>query len=283
MTQLSKAVVLVTGATGGFGKELTRQLLELGSQLILTDLDAGHLAKMASAIAQTPSPQSSPQSRSKSPNGKILGCLTADLSSRQGCDRLYTQVKSLCQEQNIEVDVVINNAGIALYGRMDEVPQDRWEMLMQINLLSPMRLSTLFAADMIRRRRGHIVNISSIAGWIVPPGLAHYSASKFGLRGFSEGLYNELAPYNVKVTVVFPYFSRTPILDSARYGTLAEANELSLDDNATDPAQIMAATIRAVQREQLEVFPDASANGIQTLRRLFPKLSNWVMCRMSPG
>lgn len=272
MTQLSNAVVLITGAAGGFGQELTQQLLEVGSQLILTDLDVVQLEHIAQAIAQD-RPQPSP--------GRILACLGADLAAREGCDRLYTQVQSLCQSLGIQVDVVINNAGVGMYGRMDEVPQAQWEMLMQVNLLSPMRLSTLFAADMIRRRRGHIVNISSIAGWVVPAGLAHYAASKFGLRGFSEGLYNELIPYNVKVTVVYPYFSRTPILESARYGTWAETIDGSPNANATDPRRVMAATIRAIQREQLHVFPDAIANGIHMLRRLFPRLSNWITRRVN--
>ena len=268
MTELSNAVVLITGAAGGFGQELTRQLLGMGSQLILADLDAVQLEQTAQAIAQ-----SQPQPG----QGQILACLGIDLAAREGCDRLHTQVQSLCQSLGIQVDVVINNAGVGMYGRMDEVPQAQWEMLMQVNLLSPMRLSTLFAADMIRRHRGHIVNISSIAGWVVPPGLAHYAASKFGLRGFSEGLYNELLPYNVKVTVVYPYFSRTPILKSARYGTLAETTSGLSDANATEPRRVMAATIRAIQREQLHVFPDAIAHGIQLLRRLAPGLSNWLM------
>ena len=272
MTELSNAVVLITGAAGGFGQELTRQLFVLGSQLILTDIDKGQLEETADAIARA-LPQPS--------QGKILARLEADLSSREGCDRLYRQVQDFCQSSDIQVDVVINNAGIAMYGRMDEVPQDQWERLMQVNLLSPMRLSTLFAAEMVKRRQGHIVNISSIAGWLVPPGLAHYSASKFGLRGFSEGLYNELSPHNVNVTVVYPYFSRTPILEATRYGSLAELPTFSPETNATDPARIMAATIRAIQQEKLHVFPDAIANSIQMLRRLFPNLSNWVIRRAS--
>ncbi|NEP76628.1 SDR family oxidoreductase, partial [Okeania sp. SIO2G5] len=118
MTQLSKAVVLITGAAGGFGQELTRQLLALESQLILTDIDQERLEETTRAIAQSIPPSS---------QGKILACLEADLASRQGCDRLYSHVQTLCQTLGRSVDVVINNAGIAMYGRMDEVPQDRWE------------------------------------------------------------------------------------------------------------------------------------------------------------
>ena len=278
MTLLSNSVVLITGAGGGFGQELTRQLLVMGSRLILTDINQATLqnkaAEMQKAAAQS-------AKNSEEPKGNILACLEADLASKEGCDRLYFEVQSLCQTLDIQIDVLINNAGIAMYGRMDEVPSDQWERLMQINLLSPMRLSSYFAADMIARRQGHIVNISSIAGWLSPPGLAHYSASKFGLRGFSEGLCNELAPHNVKVTVVCPYFSRTPILDSARYGTLAQTKEKDLANQATDPADVMRETIQAIQQNQLYVFPDAIAKTIQLLKRLFPKISTWMTSRLS--
>ena len=269
MTQLTDAVVLITGAAGGFGQELTRQLLVLGSRLILTDLDLEILKNTVSRIQQGVK------------TGEVLTCLEADLSSRQGCDRLYEEVRSLTQSLNINVDVLINNAGIGLYGRMDEVPADRWEQLMQVNLLAPMRLSAAFAAEMIARQRGHIVNISSIAGWISSPGLAHYSASKFGLRGFSEGLFNEVSPHNVQVTAVYPFFSRTPILHSPRYGSFAQGEGGVSEAQATDPADIMRVTIRAIQRNQLHVFPDRTANSLQVLRRLFPRLSNALIRALS--
>ena len=209
MTQLQNAVVLITGAAGGFGQELTRQLLAAGSRLILTDLNAKQLYDQGRSL----------QAQLKT--GEILGCIAADLAARDGCDRLYQAVQALGHP----VDIVINNAGIGLYGRMDEIPPEKWERLMQVNLLAPMRLSTLFMVDMIARRQGHIVNISSLAGWVATAGMAHYAASKYGLRGFSEGLAAELKPYNVKVTAVYPYFSRTPILQSERFGSLAQRIE----------------------------------------------------------
>lgn len=184
MTQLREAVVLITGATGGFGQELTRQLLRAGSRLILTDLDKVFLHQRAEAIW------------SEVATGEVIACLTADLATREGCEALYHEVKAL----GIPVDVLINNAGIAVVGRMDEVPFEPWEQLMQVNLMAPMRLSALFVTDMMARQKGHIVNISSIAGWAAPPGLTHYAASKFGLRGFSEGLFDDVKAYRTHLT-----------------------------------------------------------------------------------
>ncbi|WP_427162196.1 SDR family NAD(P)-dependent oxidoreductase [Aliinostoc sp. HNIBRCY26] len=260
MTQLSQTVILITGASGGFGQELTKQLLAAGSRLILTDIDETVLRQRVSEIQQ------------QVKTGEVLACFATDLSTSAGCETLYHQVKAL----DIPVEILINNAGIGLFGRMDEVPQDKWERLMQVNLLSPMRLSALFAADMITRRQGHIVNMSSLAGWSAINGMAHYAASKFGLRGFSEALYQELKDYNVKVTAVYPFFSRTPILESERFGTLAKQFQGFPEDLVTDPADVMRATIQGIIRNQLHVFPDKTAKTVHLLKRYFPQLLDWV-------
>jgi short-subunit dehydrogenase len=264
MTNLYKAVILITGASGGFGQELTQQLLKAGSRLILTDINEAVLHERVAAI------------QNEVKTGEVLACLASDLSHAQGCDTLYHQVKAL----DIPIDILINNAGVGLFGRMDEIPREKWEYLMQVNLITPMRLSSLFLADMIERQKGHIVNISSLAGWCAIAGMAHYSASKFGLRGFSEGLFNEVKDYNVKVTAVYPFFSRTPILQSERFGTLAKTYQGLPEHMITDPADVMRATIQGIIKNQLHVFPDPTANRLHLLQRYFPPLVDWINNRM---
>lgn len=261
MTQLDKAVVLITGASGGFGQELTRQLLAAGSRLILTDVDKSLLYDQIEVIHHQVG------------IGEVLACLSVDLSTREGCEMLYRQVKSL----NTPIDILINNAGIALFGRMDEIPSEKWELLMQVNLLTPMRLSALFTSDMIARKQGHIVNICSVTGWYAPSGMAHYATSKFGLRGFSEGLFHELKDHNIKVTAVYPSFSKTPILQSERLGTLAEGFDGFPENLATDPAKVMSATIQGILNNELHVFPDAIAKNTHFLKRYSPQLLNWII------
>lgn len=263
MTELKNAVIVLTGAAGGFGREFTKQLLQAGSRLILTDIDENKLRELVAEVKQ------------ETTKGEIIIYWAIDLANRQGCQSLYDRIKAL----NIPIDILINNAGIGLFGRMDEVPPAKWESLIAINLISPMRLSSLFVADAIERRKGHIVNISSMAGWVAPAGMAHYSTSKFGLRGFSEGLYNEVKAYNVKVTAVYPFFSRTPILQSERYGTLAR-NSMTIDDRLIgDPARVIKNTIRAIENDRLHVFPDRIGNSIRLLKQYFPQLLNWMSDR----
>ena len=250
MTNLNRAVVLITGATGGFGRQMTRQFMAAGSRVILTDLDAGGLATLKAEFDTS--------------SNQVLACITADLSSAEGCQVLFDAVQS----ENLQPDVLVNNAGIAVSGRIDHVPGDRWEALMQINLLAPMRLCDLFLPQMIKRGSGHIVNISSVAGWIGAPGIASYCASKFGLRGYSESLAVDVAELNIKVSTVYPYFSRTPILDSERFGY--EERMAIPDDMVTDPADVVAAIIKGVKRNRLHIFPDKMARRIHYIRRYIP-------------
>jgi short-subunit dehydrogenase len=265
MSKLESTHVLITGAAGGFGQELTRQLLMKGSRLILVDHPEVELQAKIEKLKQT----------LEAPSGEVLAYIKADLAHREGCDFLLNETQRL----GLPVDILINNAGVAVVGSMVDIPQEQWEHLMEVNLMTPMRLSTRFAADMAARRQGHIVNMASLAGWIAMPGLAAYATSKYGLRGFSESLRHELFPYNVKVTAVYPFFSRTPILQSPRYGSLAAEDRSVAPPLTTDPARVMARTIRAIECDQTEVFPDAFAWGGHLLKRYLPLLPDLISRR----
>jgi short-subunit dehydrogenase len=115
-------------------------------------------------------------------------------------------------------DVLINNAGIAVAGYQDRVPQNRWEMLLKLRFFAPKSLTRLFLPKILERGNGDIVKISSWVGWVDALNLSAYAASKFGLRGFGESLAVETAKRNVQVPNVYPSFSRTPILDSEQIG-----------------------------------------------------------------
>ena len=252
MTDLNQALVLITGADGGFGRQMTRQFLAAGSRLILSDIDERRLSALQADLDAAP--------------GKIQASIAADLSGEGGCQLLFDEVV-----KNVAIpDVIVNNAGVGVGGRFDHVPRDRWEQLMQINLLAPMRLCHLFLPHLIERRSGHIVNISSIAGWVGSKGLTSYCAAKYGLRGFSEALAGDLEEFDVNVTTVFPFFSRTPILDSDQFG-YDERREIPVD-MATDPADVVAAIIKGVRRNSRHVFPDRTAKQIHYISRFLPWL-----------
>jgi short-subunit dehydrogenase len=256
MPRLKGKTVLITGAAGGFGREMIRQFLQAGSYLLLSDCD-----RMATHEAVTDVARALDQ---KHVTGRVLGYIAADLVDNQGCEQVYSQAMAICPE----IDMLVNNAGIGSSGAFIDTPQEKWERLLAVNLLAPMRLTALFLPAMMARRSGHIVNIASIAGVIPAASLTAYSTSKFGLRGFSEALAAELAPYGVGVTAIYPFFARTPILNSEQFGS---APHPSLPDwMIYDPAFIIAELLAGLEADKQRIVPGVMATQLDTIQRLAP-------------
>ena len=259
MKDLGGMTVILTGAAGGIGKEYTKQLLELGCNLILTDLDADRLAAMARDILEC----------SGSCRGTILGLVEVDISHPKGCQSLYER----CSELSTEVDMLINNAGIITYGDFEDVPQEKWETLMQVNLLAPMGLTFHFLPDMIRRGKGHLVFMSSVAGFVATSQGTPYSCSKFGLRGFGMALCGELKDKGVNVTNVYPWWVKTDLLKSPEFGS-AKIDKLPLPGLLVDsPEKVVRAIIRGIRKDKLHVYPGAYSKGSWYVSKIIPLVS----------
>jgi NAD(P)-dependent dehydrogenase (short-subunit alcohol dehydrogenase family) len=257
MTNLANKTVLITGAGGGFGRHMVQQFRAAGSKLIVTDVSDDAL-RVAIEVG----------------DGDIKASVVADLATADGCNA----VLALCGSGNCTPDILVNNAGIAVAGRLDHVPQERWESLMQLNLLAPMRLCSQLIPPMVERGSGHIVNVSSLAGWIGSQGLSSYCAAKFGLRGFGESLAYDLRGTGVQVTNVYPCFSRTPILDSPQYG-YSERRKVP-EYLISEPADVVAQVLDAVRGNKLHVFPDRYARTIHYVARFVPWLLPMIERRL---
>jgi short-subunit dehydrogenase len=251
--------VLITGAAGGIGREYARQLLNQGCRLILTDIDGVRLKAVAEqALDAAPAAA-----------GVIAGLIEADISRPEGCTGLHEK----CLELTGDVDMLINNAGIITYGDFHEVPRDRWETLMQVNLLAPMRLTYLFVPGMVSRGRGHIVFMSSVAGFIPTTQGTPYSCSKFGLRGFGMALSGELKSKGIQVTNVYPWWVGTDLLKSQEFGT-AEIGRLPLPGLLVDRAErVVREVIWGIRKDKLHVYPGAYAKGSWLISKVSPLIS----------
>ena len=249
MTDPANKTVLVTGAGGGFGQHMVRQFRDAGAKLILSDLTGDALQSVVDEAGDA-----------------LIATVSADLATESGC----AAVAEACSSRDIVPDILVNNAGIDIAGRLDNVPRERWETLLQLNLLAPMRLSNRFLPGMIERDSGHIVNISSLAGWVGSRGLSSYCASKFGLRGFGESLSVDLEDTGVHVTNVYPCFSQTPILDSPQYGYEYRLKVPPV--MISDPSDVVANMITGIRRNKLHVFPDKYARLTYYLLRFAPWL-----------
>lgn len=249
MTNPASKSVLITGAGGGFGRQMVRQFRDAGAKLILTDVSNEALTGVVDTAGDN-----------------LEEAVAADLATEEGCQA----IAALCAGRHRAPDILVNNAGIAFAGRLDHVPPDRLEMLMQLNLLAPMRLCKLLVPGMIERGSGHVVNISSLAGWLGARGMSSYCASKFGLRGFGESLSADLEGTGVCVTNVYPSFSQTPILDSPQYGY--EQKLVVPPHLVSDPADVVEEILAGVRRKKLHVFPDKYARLAYYLHRFAPWL-----------
>jgi short-subunit dehydrogenase len=249
MTYLNNKKILLTGAAGGFGAEFTRQLLEKGAHLILADIDEESL-KSKKALSASP--------------GKIIDIVGADLSTPEGCEKLYAEVG----EKAGTIDILIHNAGMLTYGYFHDAPIESFYKLMQVNTLAPMHITSLFLPEMLKRSHGHIVFLSSVAGFVPTSFETSYSVSKFALRAFGMALSGELSKTGISVTTIYPFWADTNILNSPSYGgKRAKRVPSFLIDS---PEKIVKAAIRGIEKQKLHVYPGFFAKATWWATKIWP-------------
>ena len=211
--------VLLTGATGGIGHAIARALHARGGKLIITGRRTEVLEPLAAEISAT--------------------ALAADLSVRADVDRLIAEAG--------HADILVNNAALPASGPLSTFSVDEIDRALDVNLRSPMVLARHFADALAAKGSGHLVFVSSLAGMSGQGGASVYSATKFGLRGFVQGLYDDLEPNGVGVSAVFPGFIRDA-------GMFAEADtELPRGVGTSSPEQVAEGVISAIERGRMEV------------------------------
>ena len=255
--QLKNKVAVITGAGSGIGQALAQTLARRGCHLALADVKATNLQTTADLLA----------------GYKVKVSLhVLDVASREAVAALPGAVQAV----HGQVDLLINNAGVALSGTFEQTSESDFDWLMEINFHGLVRMTRAFLPLLHQRPQARIVNISSLFGLISPPGQTAYSASKFAVRGFSNALRFELEKSNVGVTVVHPGGIATAIATSARV-----SDKLSTDENAKQqamarkmlrmPADRAADVIvRAVERDQARVIVGMDAKILALLERLIP-------------
>lgn len=251
MKDLSGKKILITGAAGGLGQEFARQLLGLGAMLVLADSQEEKLENVARELDTV----------FRNGHGRVLGFIVSDLSQVGGCIALYDGCMSLSGTP----DMLINNAGLINYGYFHEIPEERWKTLMGVNLLAPMDLTYRFLPGMVERGDGHIVFLSSVAGFSATALGTPYSCSKFAIRGFGMSLSGELKQKGVKVTNIYPWWVKTELLKSPEYGS---AKLMPLPGFLmNDPKKVVAESIEGIRKEKLHVYPGIFAKGADFFSR----------------
>ncbi|HBS04352.1 MAG TPA: NAD(P)-dependent oxidoreductase [Leptospiraceae bacterium] len=182
-------VILVTGATRGIGHAIAENLAN-AYPLIITGRSTDALNALKNKLTDA--------------GGKVEA-IAADLTSS---DDIKNLVESSIRSMG-RIDCLINNAGMGIFGRVDEIQEDDFRYVMELNLMAPYQLTKAVLPDMISRKSGQIINISSVAGLNGFKGGGAYAASKFALNGFTESLREDVKEFGIAVTAVCPGGVRT--------------------------------------------------------------------------
>ena len=185
---------LITGASSGLGTDFARQLAERGCNLVLVARREDRLRQVTAEIT--------------SKYGVTVDCITMDLAETGAPKRLYDQLFG----QGRAIDILINNAGIGLFGEFTQNPWDTLHQMLELDMIALTYLTHLFAPDMVKRGRGYILLISSIGAFQPSPMYAAYSAAKSYVLSFGEALHYELRKTAVRCTVLCPGVTRSEFL-----------------------------------------------------------------------
>jgi len=247
----SAGIAVLTGAASGIGLELAKRLLAANWRLVALDLrvDALQAALGAAAPAQQ------------------LLLLEMDVSQAAAWERALDRT-----EQAFGVPtLLINNAGIIVPGRIQDVRPESIDRHVDVNLKGVMYSTSLVAARMIRAGvKGHIVNIASMAALAPVPGIGVYSASKFGVRAYSLVAGQELAEHGIAVTCVCPDLVDTPMLDAQLH--YPEAAITFSGPGALSTARIAEAILRSLKTRQAECIVPAHRGWLAKMASMFPAL-----------
>jgi len=250
---------VLTGAAGGIGAALALALAERRAVLALIDKDAAGLDRVAAMARELGAREVTTYVIDLSDRGDRLE-LAAEIASRHG-----------------GADLLINNAGVALTGTFEQNSMVDFDWLLEINLHAVIRMTKAFLPQLLARPGSHVVNISSLFGLIAPPGQVAYATSKFGVRGFTDALRNELGPRGVGVTVVHPGGIRTNIATNARISgpdpdgeQAAQARKFTETALTMPPEEAARQIVAAIQSRRPRLVITREAKAADWLSRLTP-------------
>ncbi|MGI4835697.1 MAG: SDR family NAD(P)-dependent oxidoreductase [Janthinobacterium lividum] len=251
---------LVTGATSGIGYELARCFAQDGINLLLVARRQAELAAIKVDFEQQ--------------YGIQVSCLVADLGVPGQAAAVYQQ----CQEQGVQLDYLVNNAGFGSYKDVVQEDAALYDNMLTLNVLAVTTLTALVARDMVRRRTGRILNVGSTSAFQPVPHMAVYGASKSYIMSFTEALHAELRGTGVTATVLSPGVTATSFLARAEMGSWSQAQ-----GKLPTAAAVAAAGYRAMQQGRLNVVTGlknkllALSSSLVPFRGLKLAISAWFM------
>lgn len=229
-------LALVTGASSGIGLQYAHALArDYHTDLLLVSNQEKEIAETAETIAKT--------------HGvKTIG-LYRDLAQLNAAEELH----QYCLDNHLEVDILINNAGVFFFNDYVETSMNRIELMLKLHIMTVAKMCRLFGEDMCRRQRGYILNMSSMSAWMAMPGIQTYNATKVFILNFSKSLWYEFKLKNVSVTAVCPGAVDTGLYGLSDYWRrIAVAIGVSLP-----PEKLVKKALKAMFKRKKKTMPGA--------------------------
>lgn len=198
--------IVIIGASSGMGAAAARHLAAKGAVVVLGARRTDRIEALVAEITAA--------------GGKAIAVAT-DVTKRDDLQRLV----AAAVETYGRIDVLINNAGVMPLSPLERVKVDEWDRMIDVNLKGVLYGVAAALPPMIAQKSGHIINVSSVAGHKLFGGSAVYSATKFAVRALSEGLRQEMAPHNIRTTIISPGAVKTELLDHISETDVQKANQ----------------------------------------------------------
>ena len=250
---------LVTGAASGIGRETALEVARRGADLFVCDIDEEGLARTTGEI----------QALGRKAFGQRVDVSRRD-DMRAFAEVVHGQVES--------VDLLVNNAGVGLGAGLAETTLEDWDWILGINLYGVIHGLHFFVPKMVAAGRGgHVVNISSAAGYLAAEPLSAYCTTKFAVLGLSESIHSELRRHGIGVTVICPGIINTPIVASSPMRGVfdnAEARQQAVESYRRrnyGPDRVARNILKAVQRNRLVAPVSPEAWGMYWMKRFLPR------------
>lgn len=255
MPSLSGKTVVITGASSGIGRATAIEMARRGAHVVLA-------ARRIDALEQTAA------------QCRVLGvratAIATDVRDRAQCHSLIAMAG--------EIDVLVNNAGFAVFDAVADADEEQVRAMMETNYLGTFHCTQAVLPQMLARRRGSIVNVSSIAGIMGYARMSAYCASKFATIGFTEALRDEVAGHGLRVALVCPGTTETGFFETADREKMPGASRLI---GAVKPERIARAICdAAIDGEYRRIIPFTAALYMR-MKELLPRTAHLVMRRVS--
>ena len=256
--KLRGKVVLITGASSGFGEEAARLFAREGCKVVLAARRLERLQQLATEI--------------QNEGGEAIA-VPVDVNQTAEIDVMVQTVLDLYER----IDILFNNAGFGAMDWFEELESERHiETLIRVNLIGTMLVTRAVLPDMIDRRSGHIINMASVAGLIASPLITSYSASKFGVRAFTDSLRREVAPLGVKVSGVYPGPAETEFGSHLKMNRTRETINRLIDLRMTSH-YVARRVVDIAKRPRRSLVIPWWFRIVTTFDTLFPVVVDWIL------